>query len=135
VLDYSSQQYLLFPQLALSFAMHFASEAGSLSYDHYIEKFRANDFKGLPEMHVLTSTLKVIKCASCFLRTLHTSIHRPSSPFLSPWLYFHTDFHPILKKMNQARRTSAKSFQHQLPLRRLCLPFWLRTVWSSAARA
>jgi acyl-CoA oxidase len=60
VLDYSSQQYLLFPQLALSFAMHFTSELGTKSYDHYIAQFKANDFAGLPEMHVLTSTLKAV---------------------------------------------------------------------------
>jgi acyl-CoA oxidase len=60
VLDYSSQQYLLFPQLALAFAMHFTSEAGTKSYDHYIAQFKAENFKGLPEMHVLTSTLKAV---------------------------------------------------------------------------
>jgi hypothetical protein len=37
---------------------------------HYIEKFRANDFKGLPEMHVLTSTLKVQKDDSPFLPSI-----------------------------------------------------------------
>jgi len=58
VLDYSSQQYLLFPQLALAFALHFAGQYCEKSYFDYMAEFRAGDFSKLQELHVLTSTLK-----------------------------------------------------------------------------
>lgn len=58
VLDYSSQQYLLFPQLALAFAMHFAAQAVHKKYDVAILEFRSKKFDALTEMHVGTSTLK-----------------------------------------------------------------------------
>jgi len=60
VLDYSSQQYILFPQLALAFAMHFAGMAAGKRYDKAIVEFRAGKFDALTEMHVLTSTLKAV---------------------------------------------------------------------------
>jgi len=58
VLDYSSQQYLLFPQLALAFALHFAGLYCQNHYFEYIDQFKAGNFKMLQELHVLTSTLK-----------------------------------------------------------------------------
>jgi acyl-CoA oxidase len=60
VLDYSTQQYLLFPQLALAFALHFAGQYCEKCYFEYIEQFRAGDFSRLQELHVLTSTLKAV---------------------------------------------------------------------------
>jgi len=60
VLDYSSQQYLIFPQLALSFAMQFAAVATDKLYKHHIQSFRIGNFDALAEMHVLTSTLKAV---------------------------------------------------------------------------
>lgn len=60
VLDYSSQQYLLFPQLALAYAMHFAGQAAGHRYDVAIGQFRSGKFDALNEMHVLTSTLKAV---------------------------------------------------------------------------
>ena len=36
ILDYSSQQYLLFPQMACSFAMHFLGQRTKKQYDEYI---------------------------------------------------------------------------------------------------
>jgi len=60
VLDYQSQQFLIFPQLALAFAMHFASLEVEKLYNKRIVEFRNDDFSGLPEMHILTSTLKAV---------------------------------------------------------------------------
>mmetsp|Transcript_106231 Transcript_106231/g.298748 ORF Transcript_106231/g.298748 Transcript_106231/m.298748 type:complete len:720 (-) Transcript_106231:138-2297(-) len=60
VLDYSSQQYILFPQLALAYAMHFAGQAVHRFYDKAIVEFRAGKFDALTEMHVATSTLKAV---------------------------------------------------------------------------
>lgn len=60
VLDYSSQQFILFPQMALAFAMHFAGMAAGKAYDTAILQFRAGKFDALTEMHVLTSTLKAV---------------------------------------------------------------------------
>merc|ERR1712151_159382 len=58
VLDYTSQQYILFPQLAMSFALHFAGLYCEKKYFEYIAQFRGGDFKMLQELHILTSTLK-----------------------------------------------------------------------------
>jgi len=65
VLDYSSQQYLLFPQLALSFAMQFAAQDAQAAYQKAIVQFRADDFTSLTEMHVLSSTLKAALTMLC----------------------------------------------------------------------
>jgi len=66
VLDYSSQQFLLFPQLALAFALHFAGLNCEKAYFEYIQQFRSGNFAKLQELHVLTSTLKA---ASSMLAT------------------------------------------------------------------
>ncbi|CAE8709341.1 unnamed protein product, partial [Polarella glacialis] len=60
VLDYSSQQFIIFPQLALAFAMHFAGQEAGKAYDAALLEFRASKFDALTEMHVLTSTLKAV---------------------------------------------------------------------------
>lgn len=60
ILDYSSQQYLIFPQLALAFAMHFAAVSADSQYQEQIKLFQQQNFDGLSEMHVLTSTLKAV---------------------------------------------------------------------------
>mmetsp|Transcript_92191 Transcript_92191/g.282185 ORF Transcript_92191/g.282185 Transcript_92191/m.282185 type:complete len:728 (-) Transcript_92191:320-2503(-) len=60
VLDYSSQQYIIFPQLALAFAMHFAAQDIHKRYDIAIQEFRSSKFDALTEMHVATSTLKAV---------------------------------------------------------------------------
>jgi len=60
VLDYSSQQFIIFPQLALAYAMHFAGQAVHKKYDVSIQEFRTGKFDALTEMHVATSTLKAV---------------------------------------------------------------------------
>lgn len=60
VLDYTSQQYIIFPQLALAYAMHFAGQKAGKLYDSSIVDFRRGKFDALTEMHVLTSTLKAV---------------------------------------------------------------------------
>jgi acyl-CoA oxidase len=60
VLDYSSQQFLLFPQLAAAYAMHFAAQDCEKLYWGNIEKFKNDDFSGLMELHVTTSTFKAV---------------------------------------------------------------------------
>ncbi|CAD7947183.1 unnamed protein product [Amoebophrya sp. A120] len=60
ILDYSSQQFLIFPQLALSFALHFSGLMAGKLYDIAIREFRGNKFDKLQEMHCLTSTLKAV---------------------------------------------------------------------------
>jgi len=58
VLDYISQQYLLLPQVALSFALHWSGTGASELYQKRIGEFRSGKFDFLAEMHVLTATLK-----------------------------------------------------------------------------
>ncbi|CAD7967620.1 unnamed protein product [Amoebophrya sp. A25] len=60
ILDYSSQQYLLFPQMALAFALHFTGLKATKLYEVAIQEFRGNKFEKLQEMHCLTSTLKAV---------------------------------------------------------------------------
>ncbi|CAE8676796.1 unnamed protein product [Polarella glacialis] len=60
VLDYSSQQFIIFPQLALAFAMHFAGQEAEKLYNAALLEFKASKFDALTEMHVLTSTLKAV---------------------------------------------------------------------------
>jgi len=60
VLDYSSQQFILFPQMALAYAMHFAAQEVQKRYDVAIQEFRASKFDALTEMHVGSSTLKAV---------------------------------------------------------------------------
>lgn len=60
VLDYSSQQYLLFPQMALALALHWSAFGAKQLYNKCSEEFRSGNFTFLAEMHVLTATLKAV---------------------------------------------------------------------------
>jgi len=60
VLDYISQQYLIFPQMALAFALHWSAFGAKQLYTEKIEEFRLGKFDFLAEMHVLTATLKAV---------------------------------------------------------------------------
>mmetsp|Transcript_34502 Transcript_34502/g.99010 ORF Transcript_34502/g.99010 Transcript_34502/m.99010 type:complete len:720 (-) Transcript_34502:62-2221(-) len=60
VLDYLSQQYLLFPQMALALALHWSAFGAKELYEERIGEFRAGKFDFLAEMHVLTATLKAV---------------------------------------------------------------------------
>eukprot|EP00931_Biecheleriopsis_adriatica_P083599 TRINITY_DN5721_c0_g1_i1.p1 TRINITY_DN5721_c0_g1~~TRINITY_DN5721_c0_g1_i1.p1 ORF type:complete len:733 (-),score=192.07 TRINITY_DN5721_c0_g1_i1:63-2261(-) len=58
VLDYISQQYLIFPQMALAFALQWSAFGAKQLYNEKINEFRAGKFDFLAEMHVLTAVLK-----------------------------------------------------------------------------
>jgi len=60
VLDYMSQQYLLFPQMALAFALQWSAFGAKQLYNEKIVEFRGGKFDFLREMHVLTATLKAV---------------------------------------------------------------------------
>jgi acyl-CoA oxidase len=60
VLDYLSQQYLLFPQIALAYALQWSAYGAKKLYNEKIVDFRAGKFTFLAEMHVLTATLKAV---------------------------------------------------------------------------
>jgi acyl-CoA oxidase len=60
VLDYVSQQYLLFPQMALAFALQWSAAGAKQLYTEKISEFRNGEFTSLAEMHVLTATLKAV---------------------------------------------------------------------------
>eukprot|EP00928_Gymnodinium_smaydae_P045489 TRINITY_DN30319_c0_g1_i1.p1 TRINITY_DN30319_c0_g1~~TRINITY_DN30319_c0_g1_i1.p1 ORF type:complete len:750 (-),score=164.00 TRINITY_DN30319_c0_g1_i1:65-2242(-) len=60
VIDYASQQFLLFPQLALAFALHWSAYGAKQLYNEKIVDFREGRFNFLAEMHVLTATLKAV---------------------------------------------------------------------------
>lgn len=63
VIDYISQQFLLFPQLALAFALHWSAFGAKQLYNAKIVEFREGKFTFLAEMHVLTATLKAVNTA------------------------------------------------------------------------
>eukprot|EP00933_Yihiella_yeosuensis_P039101 TRINITY_DN33051_c0_g1_i1.p1 TRINITY_DN33051_c0_g1~~TRINITY_DN33051_c0_g1_i1.p1 ORF type:complete len:717 (+),score=153.10 TRINITY_DN33051_c0_g1_i1:147-2297(+) len=60
VLDYMSQQYMLFPQMALAFALQWSAFGAKQLYNEKIVDFRSGKFTFLAEMHVLTATLKAV---------------------------------------------------------------------------
>ena len=60
VLDYSSQQFLLFPQLALCYAMHFAALAMEKLYFANLKCFGAGDFSGLQLFHCPLARSKLL---------------------------------------------------------------------------
>jgi len=60
ILDYSSQQFLIFPQMALAFALNFTGHMAKRLYAEAIVEFRSGKFEKLQEIHALTSTLKAV---------------------------------------------------------------------------
>eukprot|EP00392_Amoebophrya_sp_AT5.2_P008923 g8951.t1 len=56
ILDYSSQQFLIFPQMALAFALNFTGHMAKRLYAEAIVEFRSGKFEKLQEIHALTST-------------------------------------------------------------------------------
>jgi len=60
VIDYVSQQFLIFPQMALALALQWSALGAKTIYNEKIEEFRAGKFGFLAEMHVLTAVLKAV---------------------------------------------------------------------------
>uniref|UniRef100_A0A0G4HS83 Acyl-coenzyme A oxidase n=3 Tax=Chromera velia TaxID=505693 RepID=A0A0G4HS83_9ALVE len=58
VLDYSSQQFILFPLLAAGYGMHFAGKWVRSAYESFMERARGGDFSRLQDIHVTTCALK-----------------------------------------------------------------------------
>ncbi|XP_064622963.1 peroxisomal acyl-coenzyme A oxidase 1-like [Lineus longissimus] len=58
ILDYQTQQYKLFPLLALSYALMFAKNSMLDIYRKSNERMGSGDFSTLPELHCLSSGLK-----------------------------------------------------------------------------
>ncbi|KAK3085344.1 hypothetical protein FSP39_001824 [Pinctada imbricata] len=58
ILEYQTQQYKIFPGLAMSYAFLFASRSLTRKYEEAFAEIQRGDFKSLPELHCLSSGLK-----------------------------------------------------------------------------
>ena len=58
---FQTQQWKLFPYLALSLGFHFAAQNLWNSYHNINAEIEDGNFEGMPELHALSSGLKVIQ--------------------------------------------------------------------------
>ncbi|XP_074543344.1 peroxisomal acyl-coenzyme A oxidase 1 isoform X1 [Halichoeres trimaculatus] len=58
ILDYQTQQYKLFPLLAMAYAFHFVGQYMKQTYHRITGDINEGDFSELPELHALSAGLK-----------------------------------------------------------------------------
>lgn len=76
IMDFQTQQWKLFPHLALSFGFHFAAEELQKTYNIISKEVNAGTFQSLPELHALSCGLKVhIVSPSLLFEAHHLAIN------------------------------------------------------------
>jgi len=65
ILDYTTQQYKLLPQVAVLYSVLFAVNAMEKKYESFLEKVETGDISGLSELHALSAGMKAFVTEQC----------------------------------------------------------------------
>ena len=61
MLDYQTQQFRLFPQLAKAYAYYFAGQRVRQTYETVTEQLKTGNVELLPELHAVSAGLKAVR--------------------------------------------------------------------------